>query len=492
MKKHISLISLAAILISMAMLVISISCGILGGSSDSGYIFGGGGSGGGGGGGGGNQPGLRVANDFGTNLSRDIDGDGDNDSAVILNQIGGGPVGSIDYGISITLDNSEEYIYVVGRCENGGNYDAFIVKLDRYGNLVNSFGSSGKLVLDNIAGGHRDDFANSVKFYNNGDIYVCGSSEGNATGFDMFVLKLDSDGNLYNNFGNNGKVILNSIAGVNKDDGAIDMVLDNNGNIYVCGGSINNSNNLDAFVVKLDAGGNQVVTFGNGGKAIFSDLSGNNAFDEAYSIAIDNNGDIIVSGGSEITNVDIFVIKINSNGNLVNSFANGGIAVFHNVGGGNGNENCFDMKLDNNGNIYLTGYTDVSWNDRPLLVMKLDNNGNLVSNFGNGGKVLINNIASNSYNAAFGRSLAIDNNGNIYVAGHSWRSGNDSDIFVIKMDGVTGQEIGRIVVRDIVQNVMDNADWLFGMALNNLGQIFVTGNSDNTSYGKPVYVIKIE
>ena len=460
--------------------------------SDSGYIFGGGGSGGGGGGGGGgNQPGLRVANDFGINLSRDIDGDGDNDSAVILNQIGGGPVGSIDTGYSITLDNNG-YIYVVGECENGGNDDAFIVKLDGYGNLVNSFGNSGKLVLDNIAGGYGREGALSIELDNNGDIYVCGGSEGNATGFDMFVLKLDSNGNLYNNFGNNGKVILNSIAGVNQDDVASDMVLDNNGNIYVCGDSRNNSNNLDAFVVKLDAGGNQVVTFGNGGKTIFSDLAGSNAYDIASSIAIDNNGDIIVSGESEATNYDIFVIKINSNGNLVNSFANGGIAVFHNVGGGNNYENCYDVKLDNNGNIYLTGYTDVSSNDKALLVMKLDNNGNLVSNFGNGGKVLINNIASNSYNRAEGRSLAIDNNGNIYVAGYSWRSGNDSDIFVIKMDGVTGQEIERIVVRDIVQNVMNNKDWLFGMALNNLGQIFVTGNSNNTSYGKPVYVIKIE
>jgi len=87
-----------------------------------------GGSGGGtvnGGSGGGSVIG-KVSNTFGNPLSRDIDGDGDNYTGVILNNIAGG---SGDWGNSIAIDGSGK-VYVTGWSSNGFNYDAYVIKIE--------------------------------------------------------------------------------------------------------------------------------------------------------------------------------------------------------------------------------------------------------------------------------------------------------------------------------------------------------------------------
>ena len=88
-----------------------------------------GGSGGGtvnGGSGGGSVIG-KVSNTFGNPLSRDIDGDGDNYTGVILNNIAGG--GSWDWGNSLAIDGSGK-VYVTGGSYNSTNDDAYVIKIE--------------------------------------------------------------------------------------------------------------------------------------------------------------------------------------------------------------------------------------------------------------------------------------------------------------------------------------------------------------------------
>src|SRR5215207_4739494 len=84
--------------------------------------------------------------------------------------------------------------------------------------------------------------------------------------------------------------------------------------------------------------------------------------------------------------------------------------------GGNSYDEGDDIIVDASGNIYVTGYSDVSWGNpiRPFgaipdaFVVKLDPSGNLVWNTflgGNGGDL--------------GYGITLDTSGNVYVTGNS-------------------------------------------------------------------------
>ncbi len=133
----------------------------------------------------------KVANDFGNSLNRDIDEDGDNDSAVVLNNIAGG--NDDDSGRSLTIDSTGK-IYVTGWSwgsnSAGSNDDMYVIRLNRDGSIDNSFGVNGKVVVHNIAGGNGNDVGNSLTIDSTGKIYVTGYSY-NGRNWNMYVIKIE-------------------------------------------------------------------------------------------------------------------------------------------------------------------------------------------------------------------------------------------------------------------------------------------------------------
>ncbi|MCS6954883.1 MAG: SBBP repeat-containing protein [Candidatus Calescibacterium sp.] len=421
-----------------------------------------------------------VSNNFGKNIGKDIDNDGDIDSAVIidntigysicmdksnkiyvtgytnsndttsdliiikinqngiidnsfgvngyvtLNNIAGG--NSHDIGYSINIDNHGK-LYVTGISWNGNNNDLIVIRLNQNGTLDKSFGSKGYIVLNSIAGGNGHDFGQSIHIDKAGKIYVTGYSDSKIHFKDLIVIKLNYDGTLDRSFGSNGKAVFHNIAGGNLSDYGNSIHTDNTGNIYITGSSDSHGNAQDLIVIKLKPNGTLDTSFNSKGYITFNNIAGNNTIDQGNSIFVDNDGKIYVTGlsyrpGGKNGNSDLVVIKLNPNGKLDKSFGSNGFFTLHNVAGGNSFDESKSIHLDKDGKIYITGY---SWNgnSKDLIAIRLTPNGNLDNSFGSKGKIVINNITGKESNEE-GYSIHI-NSSKVHIIGSSNTLNNDNN-----------------------------------------------------------------
>ncbi len=213
----------------------------------------------------------------------------------------------MDYARSITLDMSGNVI-LVGSTENSSNfsdsrltfgttggYDAFVSKLsnDLQTHIATAI----------LASSSRDE-GNSVFIDGSGNIFVAGftynSSDfapsrnvfGTSGWDDAFISKLSGDLTTH---------IATAILTSNAGDYAYSVVIDSSGDVFVAGITGNSSNFApnrsifgttgfdDAFVSKLS---NDLATH------ISTAILASSSDDIAYSIALDNSGNILVSGGT--------------------------------------------------------------------------------------------------------------------------------------------------------------------------------------------------
>jgi len=320
-------------------------------------------------------------------------------------------------GYAIATDSNGN-VYVAGRTSGilgssrVGWYDAFVIKFDNAGNQqwVRQFGSTGL------------DEAWFVAVDNSDNIYITGDVNGSldgmsyAGGMDIFLVKYDSAGN---------KIWSDQIGTAGNDYGG--SIAFSDGHVYVSGmtsggldGQISNGSS-DTFVMKYDAAGNRIWTRlvgtagAEGGGSIVFDGSGNYYVAATTDGAIDSNGNF---GGN-----DVFLIKYNSAGNKqwTQQF------------GTSLNDVAGIITSDNNGNLYVTGYTEGSLDNNShagsndVFLIKYDSAGN---------KQWTQQLGTTSSDTPGG--ITSDSNGNVYVSGSTNGSldGNTSaggqDLFVVK------------------------------------------------------------
>jgi hypothetical protein len=239
------------------------------------------------------------------------------------------PVNGHDEAIAIAIDSSGN-AYVTGRSQGNNNlYDCLTVKYD----------SSGrekwvKRMNHNPAIGNAEGTAITVK---GGLIYVVGKVQSSNTGYDFFLIKYDTDGNMVGGV----KTYNNSIA--NGDDGATAIAIDDEGNAFVSGYSSNGSDD-DYLTLKYDKNGDFEWD------VRFDSEIGH---DVAVDIAADSSGGIYVTGRSQgfMTDVDYFTIKYDNAGNLI-------WRVRYNNIGRDGIDEPRAMVIDPDGNIYVTGRSE--------------------------------------------------------------------------------------------------------------------------------------
>ena len=256
-------------------------------------------------------------------------------------------------------------------------------------------------------------FAGTVDFDPGPGIFNLTSNS--PTYWDLFVTKLDSNGNF----------CWAKAIGGSSDDRGESIAVAASGNIYVTGRGVGNvslgpgslnCNTMDAILIKLDTNGN--VLWGR-------NYGGNNN-DEARGLDIDQDENVYLTGTFEdsisfvpgnpfysklgIDIQDIFVLKVDSSGNF-------GWAT---VLGGQSYDQSYELDTDHQKNVYVTGRFmgtaeyDPDPNATPLtayhsedaFVCKLDSNGTYQWNRQFGGPF-----------SEWGNDVKVDHSGNVAVVG---------------------------------------------------------------------------
>jgi hypothetical protein len=366
-----------------------------------------------------------------------------------------GPGNGGDWALAIALDDSGN-VYVTGSSEgNGTGTDYATIKYDpggtelwvvRYNGPVNGYDNAQALALDEsgkvyVTGesegiGSGDDYA-TIKYDTDGNELWVARYEGPGNGYDVAnALAVDDSGNVYVT-GNSFEFLLDYATikydtdGVeqwvaryngpwNSNDEAIALAVDDSGNVYVTGQSYGLGTLWDYATIKYDTDGDTLwVTLYNGPV---------NGGDGAAAIAVDDSGNAYVTGESDTggaTFCDYATIKYNTDGDTL------WVARYHGQGGVADYANAID--LDNSGNVYVTGESPGIGTDGDYGTIKYDPDGTELW-------VALYNGPGNGYDGAY--SLAVDDSGNVYVTGESYGIGTYADYATIKYSEI-GQGVGN-------------------------------------------------
>ncbi|UCH96737.1 MAG: SBBP repeat-containing protein [Candidatus Aminicenantes bacterium] len=375
-----------------------------------------------------------------------------------------------DVSHEIAVDNSGN-AYVVGRTESADfptrnqyqvdepYYDAFVTRLD-----TTQSGTS-SLIYSTYLGGESYDYGYGIAADSSGYAYVTGATD--STGFptrnqyqtdkpgrDVFVTKIDT------NQSGASSLSYSTYLGGDSSDMGHGIKVDGSGNAYVTGLTYSTDfptlnwyqaaqGSRDAFLTKIDT--NQ-----SGASSLsYSTYIGGGGDDSGSNIAVDNIGNAYVVGHTESTDFptlnqyqadqvgeDAFITKIDTNQSGVSSLIYSTYLGGDNIDWGDG------IAVDTNGNAYVTGHT-ISTDFPTLNQYQANQPGNdafisKINTTGSGVSSLIYSTYLGGSDNDLGYGIALDNNGNVYVTGYTWSTNfpilnpyqtdqPDVDVFITKL-----------------------------------------------------------
>jgi uncharacterized delta-60 repeat protein len=380
-----------------------------------------------------------------------------------------------DYAYDIFLDGTGN-IYVTGGSDNGSDADFATVKYDNDG--VQQW-----VARYDGPDSEGEDDANYITVDGSGNVYVTGRSYGLNTSTDYATIKYNNDGveqwvSRYNGSYNN-------------QDRPHALALDNSGNVYVTGSSVNDLNRTDYLTVKYNSAGVEQWTNRYVGPA--------NSYDDSRALVVDNLGYVYVTGNSydAVTKDDFTTIKYAPSGEEQ--------WVVRYNSPGDGTDKATVMNIDDDGNIYVGGqsvgstvvkytpegnevwsasYTDIY----DVAAVSLDPSGNIFiagNNYSDCATIKFNSSGSEDWSIPYSGpalsnerpvKMVLDTYGNIYVAGRSQRPGTNTDYSLLKYnpDGIEQW----VAVYDGPES---SSDYVTALTVDNSGNIYLTGSSDGTT-----------
>ncbi len=327
------------------------------------------------------------------------------------------------------------------------------------GSLDVSFGNAGRVVTSFST---LIEEAKAAALQPDGKIVIGGYVQFTTTGKDFLVARYLENGSLDNDFGDNGKTIIDVQLG--SDDVVHSLVLDAQGRIIVAGSS-DDGVNKNAAMIRLNANGIIDASFGNNGIVLTDFVSGQQ--DEVKVIKQHVlSGKLILGGQSASTsNIALPIIaRYNENGTLDSTFnATGILAPTVSAGDLQRSIMVEDLEVAANGKISAAGWrklvsTSISsefWTCRVL------SNGTLDNTFSSDG-VLAYSETGGSY---YAYSLELNANQDMIIAGtRSYLGSNDFRILTISNLGTISNTTSNYYVStdiDISYDMTTDANGMF-------------------------------
>jgi hypothetical protein len=326
-----------------------------------------------------------------------------------------GPANASDRSYAIAVDETG-YVYVTG----GSQGDLTTIKYNSNGDSVwvrrwnrNPPGNelSYDIVIDD-SGFVYVSGSSTIKYNPNGNLVWEALNNGAALG--GFVL--DDSSNIFtgctnlsnyrtNKFNRNGVLIWTKTYNgpANDQDRIYDIGLDPWGNVIVTGGSWGIGTQWDYATIKYSPSGDEMWVRRYNGPA--QDVP----TDIAYALAVDDSGNVYVTGQSDGANENpnCFTIKYNPEGDTIWTRR------YPILSAG------YEIELDNFGNLYIAART----NGINYTVLKYTGNGDLIWERTKPGEAF-----------ADPHSIAVDSAGNVYLACSRFVSSIRSDILIVKYD----------------------------------------------------------
>src|SRR3990167_10464207 len=278
----------------------------------------------------------------------------------------------------------------------------------------------------------------------------------------LTVLSIFSaSGELDTTFGTGGIVTTIIGSGSFKSDVAYSVAIQSDGKIVVTGSSYNGGN--DFALVRYNTNGSldTKVTTSN-------DFSA----DVAYSVAIQSDGKIVVAGSSDNngSNNDFALVRYNTNGSLDTTFNSTGIVT---TAIGSNTDVANSVAIQSDGKIVVAGYS-YNGSNNDFALVRYNTDGSLDTTFNSTG--IVTTAIGSSTDAA--NSVAIQSDGKIVVAGYS-NNGSDYDFALVRYntDGSLDTTFNSTGI--VTTAIVSSSDYANSVAIQSDGKIVVAGYSWN-------------
>ncbi|MFX1366713.1 MAG: SBBP repeat-containing protein [Promethearchaeota archaeon] len=240
-----------------------------------------------------------------------------------------------DGGRGIALDSNGN-VLITG----SSNGDLILLKYD----------SSGNLLWDKTWGGSDNYYGNGITVDSSGNVFITGYAYNYGAGTDRDIILLKYD--------KNGNQLWNETWGGSSSDYGYGIAVDDSGNIFITGitFSFRAGTDGDIILLKYDTNGNQ----------LWKETWGGSSSDYGYGIAVDDSGNIFITGSSD---GDVILLNYDPNGNQF--WNNTWIDSYGDKG--------YGIAIDGLGNIFITGEIGgYEYGLDDAFLLKFDSNGNLL------------------------------------------------------------------------------------------------------------------